>query len=436
VAFGLLAGMQLVLIAGISVILVALPAVGREFGTGRSGLALVTTAYGLAFGGLLMLGGRIADLAGHRRTFLAGVLVFGAGSVAAAVAPGFGWLVAARFGQGVGAALVAPAALALLGAIYPEPARRARMLAIWGGVNGIGATLGLLLSGLVVTYVSWRWSFALPAAVAAVVAASGRRVLPVPPRPERPERPGRLDVLSAVLITLGISVLSHGFLQAGERPWTAPVVYAPIAAGAAVLAAFFVRESRSADPLLPPSLLAARRRATGVLGIFLMAGGMATTLFLLSLFFQQERGLSPLQTSAAFLPYGLAQVGSGLVAGRLVGRFGPRAVTTTGLLLVAGALLLIGTGVPPVLYAALPAFAVASALVFAGSMVAAVDDVPTAQAGVAGGVVNTAMETGPTVGLAVLISLGGLAFPVAAAAFLATAALAMITLRKPEGRPR
>lgn len=431
-AFGLLAGMQLVLIAGISVILVALPAVGREFGVGRSGLALVTTAYGLAFGGLLMLGGRLADLAGHRRTFLAGVLVFGAGSVAAAAAPGFGWLVAARFGQGIGAALVAPAALALLGAIFPEPAKRARMLAIWGGVNGIGATLGLLLSGLVVTYVSWRWSFALPAAVAVVVAASGRRVLPVPPRPEQP---GRLDVLSAVLITLGISVLSYGFLQAGERPWTAPVVYATIAAGAAVLVAFFVRESRSADPLLPPALLAARRRATGVLGIFLMAGGMATTLFLLSLFFQQERGLSPLQTSAAFLPYGLVQVGSGLVAGRLVGRFGSRAVTTTGLLLVAGALLLIGTGVPPALYAGLPAFAVASALVFAGSMVAAVDDVPAAQAGVAGGVVNTAMETGPTVGLAVLISLGGLAFHVAAVAFLVTAVLAAITLRRPEGRP-
>jgi MFS family permease len=423
-AFALLAGMQVVLIAGITVIVVALPAVGREFGVGRAGLALVTAAYGLSFGGLLMLGGRLADLFGRRRTFLAGVLIFGAGSVASAFAPGLAWLAGARFGQGVGAALVAPAALALLGAIYPEPGKRARMLAIWGGVNGIGATFGTLLSGVVVTYVSWRWSFALPAAVAVVVAVLARRVLPAPP-----PRPARLDLLSAGLITLGISAVSYGFLQAGERPWSSPVVYGGIGAGVAVLVAFFVRESRSNEPLLPPAFLAARRRATGVLGIFVMAGGMATTVFLLSLFFQQELGLSPLETSAAFLPYGVVQVGAGLFAGRLVGRFGSRTVTTARLVLVAFALLLIGAaGAGPVAVGLL-VFAFGAALVFSGAMVAAVDDVPEEQAGVAGGIVNTAMETGPTVGFAILLSLGGLAFDVAAAAFALTAALAAVTLK-------
>ncbi|GAB3425133.1 MFS transporter [Flindersiella endophytica] len=417
--------MQLVLIAGITVIVVALPAVGRELGATRSDLALVTAAYGLSFGGLLILGGRLADLLGRRRTFLTGVVVFGLGSVASALAPGLGWLVGARFAQGIGAALVAPSALALLGAIYPDPRRRARMLAVWGGVNGIGATLGTLLSGVVVTYVSWRWSFALPAAVALVVAVLARRVLPAPP-----PRPARLDLTGAVLITAGVSAVSYGFLRAGERPWSSPVVYGGIGAGVLVLLAFLVREGRSAAPLLPRAYFASWRRVTGVLGIFVMAGGMSTTVFLLSLFFQQDLGYSPLRTSAAFLPYGVVQVGAGLFAGRIVSRFGMRTVTASGALAVALGLVSISTTTPALVLAGLLVFAFGAALVFAGAMVAAVDDVPDSQAGVSGGVVNTAMETGPTIGFAVLLSLGGLAFDVAAAAFVLTAALAVVTLEK------
>jgi MFS family permease len=419
-AFALLVSMQLVLIAGITVITVALPAVQRDLGLTRSDLALVTAAYGLSFGGLLMLGGRLADLAGRRRIFRIGVVIFGTGSVAAAVSPGLVSLVAARFVQGVGAALVAPAALALLGAVYPDPEQRARRSALWGGVNGIGATAGTLLGGVVVTFGSWRWAFAVPAVVALVVAVLAPRLLPAPP-----PRRSTVDVPSALLITLGVSLVSYGFLRSGERP--AVEVYGSIVAGVGVLIWFLLRQRSSPDPMLPLAFLASPRRAAGVVTIFVMAGGMATSVFLLALHFQQELGYSPLATSAAFLPYGVVQVATGLVTGRLIARFGARPVTVLGLVLVAAGLVLFDLG--PI-HAGLVAFAAGSALAFSGAMVVAVDGVPDHRAGIAGGVVNTAMETGPTVGFAVLISLGGSAFVVAAAAFLVTAALAALTVKE------
>lgn len=411
--------MQMVLIAGITVITVALPAVQRDLGLTRSDLALVTAAYGLSFGGLLMLGGRLADVAGRRRVFRIGVAVFGIGSVAAAVSPGLVTLVAARFVQGAGAALVAPAALALLGAVYSDRERLARKSALWGGLSGIGATAGTLLGGVVVTFASWRWTFAVPAAVALAVATLAPRLLPAPP----PLR-STVDVRSALLITLGVSLVSFGFLRMGERSTTE--VFGSIVAGAAALAWFFLRQRGASNPMFPLALLAAPRRATGVVTIFVMAGGMATSVFLLSLYFQQELGYSPLSTSAAFLPYCVVQVAVGMAAGRLVGRFGARQVTVLGLTLVAVGLGLFAIGGAPPVHAGLIAFAAGSALAFSGAMVAAVDGVPDHQAGLVGGVVNTAMETGPTVGFAVLISLGGSAFVVASAAFVLTAAFAAL----------
>lgn len=429
-AFALLATMQMVLIAGITVITVALPALQDDLGVSRSDLALVTAAYGLSFGGLLMLGGRLADHFGRRRVFRIGVVIFGVGSLAAVLTPGFTVLVVARFVQGAGAALVAPAALALLGAVYTEPGQRARMSAIWGGVSGIGATAGTLLSGVVVTFVSWRWTFAVPALVAAGVAILTPRLLPAPP-----PRPAAADIPSALLITLGVSAASLGFLRAEDRPWTSPEVYGVVLAGIALLLAFFARQTRLPEPMLPPWFLAAPPRATGAAAIFVMAGGMATTVFLLSLRLQQESGYSPLMTSAAFVPYGVAQVTTGLLAGKLVGRFGTRTVTVLGLAAVATGLGLlarmdVGSAYVGVPLAGLLVFAVGSALTFSGAMAAAVDDVPEQHAGMAGGVVNTAMETGPTVGFAVLIALGGSAFPAAAVAFAVMAAIAAATLEK------
>jgi MFS family permease len=403
----LLGAVQFVLILAITVIAVPLPAIQRELELSGAELALVSTAYGLSFSGLLLLGGRLVDLLGRRRVFRLGVAVFGLASAGAGLAPGVEVLLAARFAQGVGAALAAPAAMALLGVVFPDAPRRTRAVAVWGVLSSAGATAGTLLAGVVATWVSWRWAFLVPVLVAVVVGLATPRLLPAGPPPTR----ARLDVLGALLATAGLSGLSYGLVATLDHPWSSAAVLVPLVGSAASLAAFVAVEAHTPAPLLPLSFLAAPWRATALLAVLLTAAGHATSSFFLSLYFQQVRGFSPLWTSTAFLPYGLVLV-AGPVAGRLVARFGAGTVTTLGLALAAAGLLLLGrmgVDTPYVgpLLAGLLVFPVGAGLAFAGATVAAVKDAPEGQAGLAGGVVNTAMETGPTFGLALLVSLAG-----------------------------
>ncbi|MFE0047630.1 MFS transporter [Streptomyces albireticuli] len=456
--FALLGAVQVVLILAITMLSPALPAIQRDLGLSGAQLTLVSAAYGLSFSGLLMLGGRLADLLGRRRSLVAGAAVFGLASAAAGLAPGFAALLGGRFLQGVGAALAAPAAMSLVRSLYPEEGRHARALAVWGGLAGFGATSGMLLSGTVSTWVSWRWSFVVPAGVSLVAVLAARRLLPTGPAPARV----RLDVPGAVLVTAGLTVMSYGLVEAGERSWGATVVWLPVLAGLVLLAAFVAVELRVSDPLVPMGFLLRRRRATALWATFIGAAGMSTIFFLLSLYFQEVRDVSPLLTSAAFLPFSAAQLATGLFAGRLIARFGGRAVTSGGLLLAAAGLLLIGTldadsAYPGTLLIGLILFPVGIACVFSGSTVVALDGVEDKRAGLAGGVVNTAMEIGPTVGLAVLVSLAtnrttalrdggtgvaeatsggyGFALTIAAVAFAVSAVVAAVVLRRrpPEG---
>src|SRR3569833_2868418 len=262
-AFTLLATVQVTLVASITVITVALPAIQRELGAGPREPVLAASAYGLSFGGRLLLGGRLADRYGPRRVLVTGLAGFGAGSAAAGRAPAGGALVAARFAQGAGAALAAPAAMALHGDVAPAPRRRARATAVWGVLSGAGATAGTVLAGVVTTWVSWRWLFAAPVGVAAVVTASARR-LPAGaagrPAPggrgadvRRPDTaPGgtgrRPDVAGAVLVTAGLGAVLYGLASS----------LAAVRAGAGLLALFGLVERRSPDPLAPPAFLRAR----------------------------------------------------------------------------------------------------------------------------------------------------------------------------------
>ncbi|MEV8342918.1 MFS transporter [Streptomyces niveus] len=426
-AFALLGTVQATLIFTLAALVVPLPDIGREFALDRSQLILLSAAYGLTFAGLLLLGGRLADRYGGRRALTAGLLVFAAASAAAPLAPGYEGLLAGRFAQGVGAALVAPAAMNVLRKVFASPASYGRAMATWGGLSVLGATAGNLGSGVISALLSWRWSFAVPLLVAGAALVLAPRLLPATP----PGAGRSLDLPGAVLATGGITLASYGLVVTDAHPWDSPAVLLPLAGGVALCAAFLLAERRARDPLLPPRFVLDRRRATGLAAIALTAAGTALTFVLLSLHLQQQLGYSELETSAAFVPFAVALLVSGRAAGPLIARYGAPLVTAAGLMTGGAGLALLavtGPGAAAVPYAygllpglvLLPAGAAAS---FAGAAVLATTGVPERRTGLAGGVLNTAMELGPTVLFAVLLSLGGdaVSLAVTAGAFVALA---------------
>jgi MFS family permease len=413
----LLGTIQVTLIASMTMITIALPAIQRDLGADPGDLVLAASAYGLSFGGLLLLGGRLADLHGRRAVLVTGMAVVGVASAAAASAPSFGVLLAARFAQGAGAALAAPAAMALVGDVVTDPHRRGRMMALWGVLSSSGATAGNVLSGALTTWASWRSLFAVPLVVAAVTVVAARHVVPA----GTARSVGRIDWPGALAATTGFAALLYGAQH------SVPALFA----GLVLLVLFGLTQRRSPDPLTPPPFL--RERALPLAATALCAAAMAAAFFLVALYLQQGRGLSPLRTSLVFLPPAPALAVSGVLAGRLLPRFGARRMLAAGLLTGAAGLFLLGRlGVP---YAGLVVFPLGAGVTFAAAT-AAVTDVPAGQAGLAGGVLNSAMELGPPLGLTVLVSLAGayssdvatgyaFALRVAAAAFVLTALAAL-----------
>lgn len=408
-AFVLLGSVQTTLIFTLASIAVPLPAIGRDFGLRRADLILLSAAYGLTFAGLLLFGGRLADRYGGRRALTAGLVLFAAALAVAPLAPGVGSLLAARFAQGAGAALVAPAAMAVLRAAFPSSAAYGRAMATWGGLSVLGATAGNLLSGVISALSSWRCTFAVPLVVALAALALTPRLLP----DTTPSRGRTLDLPGALLATAGITLASYGLVVTDTHPWSSAGVLVPLLAGATLLVAFRYAERRARDPLLPPRFLLDRRRVLALAAIALSACGTSMTFVVLSLHLQQVRDWSPLETSAAFVPFAAALIASGRAAGPLIGRHGARTVTVAGLGTgAAGLALLALTGTDahiPYGYGLLPGLVLlptGTAASFAGAAVLATEGVPRQQTGLAGGALNTAMESGPTVLFALLLTLG------------------------------
>ncbi|MFJ9841516.1 MFS transporter [Kitasatospora sp. NPDC101155] len=438
--FALLGVVQAVLIFTIMILTVPLPLVAREFGLGPSGVLLLSAAYGLSFSSLLLLGGRLTDRHGGRRILRSGLLLLGGASIACALAPDYPVLLASRFVQGAGAALTAPAAVALVRVLHPEPAAYRRAMATWGGLSVLGATVGSVVSGAVAAAVSWRWLFTVPVLAVLLGLARSAALPAAAPLGRRPA----LDLRGAVLATAGVCTGSYALVASAEHGWRAPEVLAPLAAALALLLAFAGAERRTADPLLPPGFLADRRRAAALAAVMATAAGTALTFVLLSLYLQQLRGWSAAGTSAAFLPYAAALLLAGRLAGPLVLRYGPVPVTAGGLAAAAGGLGLLAGLAPGSHYATallpglllLPAGAAAS---FAGAAVLATGGVAPERTGLAAGVFNTAMELGPTAGLAVLMALAATRPSVVggyAAAFAAAAAGLALTALAVAGLPR
>ncbi|MDT0410113.1 MULTISPECIES: MFS transporter [Streptomyces] len=382
---------------------VALPAVQRDLGMAPGSLQWVVSAYALGYGGFLLLGGRVADLYGRRRAFLTAVAVFGAVSALGALAPSGGLLVAARAVKGIAAGFLAPAALSLITTRWPEGPRRGRALGWYTTAGACGFVGGLVLGG-VLTEWSWRLVLALPVPLAAVALCAGRRLLPADPAPGTR---ARIDVPGALTATGGLVVLVYGLTQAPAHGWLSArtVVLLGVAVG---LLALFVRvESRAREPLVPPRFLRRRTTAGVNLTIFAMWGAYTAFAFLATLHFQNVLGWTPLQTAGAFVPLGLANGALAPFAGRFTARFGARRTIATGMLLLAASYALFFRAGPDTsfLTVILPVMVLngaGTAATFPALNMSAVAGIPDREQGLAGALLNTFMQIGGAVVLALV----------------------------------
>lgn len=399
---------QFMLILDIAIVNVALPAIQTDLNFSRENLQLVVTAYTLSFGGLLLLGGRLADVLGRRRVFVAGLLVFTLASLGCGLARSDGMLVVARAVQGVGGALVSPAALALLITIYPEGPQRNRALGVWSAVAAGGGAAGLLLGGALTDLAGWRSVFLVNVPLGALVAVAAWRAL----EESRPARGGGIDVGGGVAATAGLIALVYGLSRGEQAGFGNPLVLALLAGGALALAAFVVVERRVREPLVPVELFRLPTLLGANVSTLLMSAVVLGVNYFLTLFFQQVQGYSPLQTGLAFLPLTFAAALASGVAARSIGRVGARRLLLAAMLALAVGAALLAQITPRSSYisGALPGLLLAAVgLGFGftvGTLAATAGVVPRLQ-GVASGIFNTSQQIGGALGLAVLASVAG-----------------------------
>jgi len=393
---------QLMVVLDTTIVNVALPSIQRALQFSSTDLEWVVNGYSLAFGGLLLLGGRAGDLFGRRRMFIAGVLLFAGGSFAGGIAATSTWLIVARVIQGAGGAIVAPTALSLIADTFAEGSARNRALGIYAGAAGGGGAVGLILGGLIVNYLSWRWVMFVNVPIAAALAIAAPRVLAA-----SEGRSGRLDLPGAATVTAGMTLLVYGLSRVATHSWTDVTTLATLGAAAALLVVFILIELRSKQPLMPLTLFANRNR-TGAFALRMVAGSTTlAVLFFLTQIVQNVLGYSPLKAGFAFLPLGVGVVVTAGVTSRLIGRIGPRVPITLGALLVAGGLLLLSRITVHATYAAdilppLVILAVGLGLIFFATTVVAVSGAARNEAGLASAVLNVSQQLGGSIGLAVL----------------------------------
>jgi EmrB/QacA subfamily drug resistance transporter len=408
-ALGVLALMQFMLVLDITVVNVALPHIRADLGFSRATLPWVVDSYVLMAGGLLLLGGRLADLLGRRRMFLIGVTAFAGASALSGAAVGPGMLVASRFVQGAAEALAAPAAFGLVALLFPDPKERAKAIGIFGGVAGLGGTLGPVISGLILQTLDWRWIFFVNLPVAAVAFVAVRRLVDES-RASAPRTPGRPDVAGALLATAGLVSVVYGLIEAATKAWGAPSVVAPIVVGAVLLGLFVAREHTAANPLVPLRFFTNRTRVTANAVTLCFSSVFFTVFYLMTLYLQQVLHYSALRTGLAYLPFGVA-ISAGIgVASKLVTRLGVRALLGAGFVLAAGGVLALTTitvrgGYTTEVLPGMLLMGLGSGLCFAGFSNASVHGVSGEDASLASGVQNAVQSVGGAVGLAVLATL-------------------------------
>ena len=406
-ALFVLALVQFMIIIDITVVNVALPSIQRSLHFTGDSLAWVVDGYALMAGGLLLFGGRVGDLFGRKRLFLIGTALFAVASFTSGAAQNHTMLVISRFAQGAGEALASPAALALVVLLFTDPGERTRALGIWSGLAGLGGTMGVLISGLIVNFVSWRWIFFVNIPIAAIAIA----LIPGLVSESRAERTSRrIDVPGAVLVTGGVLALIDGFLAASHHSWGSSAVVVPLVIGVAALVAMVVVESRTRDPLIPIIFFANRTRVSANVATAVMASGMFGMFFLLTLYLQQVLHYSPLKTGVAYAPFGLGMVAGIVVSTKVLERVGAKGVTTVALAIAGFGMFLlggvtthgsyVGNLLPTIL---LLSFGMGAA--FPALQIAALHQVSAEDAGLGSAVQNTVVQIGGSLGLAVLVTL-------------------------------
>jgi len=431
---------QLMVVLDGTIVNVALPHIQGALGFSGTGLEWVVNAYAITFGGLLLLGGRAGDILGRRRVFVSGLLLFSAASLLGGFATSQWWLLTARAVQGVGGAVIAPTALALISTNFPQGAERNRAFSVYAAMAGAGAAAGLVLGGLLTTYASWRWVFFVNVPIGILIAASAPRVLT-----ESPRLPGRIDWAGAVTGCGGVALLVYGLSKAatgadGVSHWGDAQVVASLTAAVVLLVSFVLIEMRSSHPLLPMRVLADRNRAGALLIMLCIATGLFGVFFFLTLFIQTVLGYSPIRAGIAFLPFAVGVVIGSALASPLVARIGPRPLISAGAAMVAGGMFWYSRLTEHAGYAShlLGPTLVSSfglGLVFVPLALVALHKVAEQDSGVASSLLNTAQQVGGAIGLALLGTVAWTAVANSVRTQVAAAAKAGQPLPKPGSPP-
>jgi EmrB/QacA subfamily drug resistance transporter len=400
---------QFMVVLDVTIVNVALPDLQADLGFSVDNLQWVVSAYVLTFGGFLLLGGRAADLLGRRRLFLAGLVLFGVASLAGGLAETQGQLIAFRAIQGLGGAMLSPAALSILTVTFPPGRDRNVALGIWGGLAGLGGTLGVVAGGFLVDGAGWRWVFFVNVPIAVLVAVAAPLIVRES-KVDAGTGPRTYDALGSLLATTGVLALIYGVIRAEPLGWSDLEVVGSLVAAAVLLTGFVWAESRSAAPLVPLRMFRSRSLSASTVSLALNGAAFTSMFFLAAIFLQQVRGESAIDTGLQFLPMGFAAIAGAGSASGLVTRIGTRPVLLGGATLsVTGLLLLTQAGVGGS-YAAelLPGFLLFGfgiMWIAVPAQIAAVSEVSHDDAGTASGLVTAGYQVGGVLGLAIVNTL-------------------------------
>jgi EmrB/QacA subfamily drug resistance transporter len=402
-ALALLSVVQFMVVLDIAIVNVALPSIQVDLGFSQENLQWVISAYALVFGGFLLLGGRAADLLGRRRIFLAGVVVFALSSLLAGLAWSEASLIGARAFQGLGAAIITPAALSILSTTFVEGRERNIALGVWGAVGGFGAAAGVLLGGILTDALSWEWIFFVnvPVGVAAFVAA------PLLLSESRDAHAKRFDLPGAVLVTGGLSVLVYAITQAGQEGWLGAQTIAFFATALVLLAAFVAWEQRHPEPLMRFGLLRIRTVSGANVAGFIMGTALFSMFLMLTLYMQQVLGYSAMKTGVAYLAVAGTAIVWSAVAAQLVTRVGVKPVLVAGMTLLSAGLVYftqvsVGGGYVTDLLPGFLLIGIGIGFSYVPISIAALAGVQSSEAGLASGLINTSQQIGGALGIAAL----------------------------------